>query len=135
VASPSRLQDIKTSEVESVNQKGPASPLLPSVVPVSPDNFVSQQPAKPHSVKKPIASENGKAAIKAEPFQSTPEVVVPKALPETEKSDRGKRYSVQSLGEIRVRLFPRRYVDLGFSIVYSVLSFMTVKPAINFLTQ
>jgi hypothetical protein len=91
VASPSRLQDIKTSEVESGNQKGPASPLLPSVVPVNPDNFVSQQPAKPHSVKKPIASENGKAAIKAEPFQSTPEVVVPKALPETEKSDKGKK--------------------------------------------
>jgi hypothetical protein len=91
VASPSRLQDIKTSGVETGNQKGPASPLFPSVIPVNPDNFVSQQPAKPHSVKKPIASENGEAAIKAEPSRSTLKVVVPKALPETEKSYKGKK--------------------------------------------
>ncbi|MGO8880122.1 MAG: hypothetical protein ACLPVO_05865 [Desulfomonilaceae bacterium] len=89
--SPLRPQDRKTSEVETGTQKGPASPLFPSVIPVNPDNFVSQQPANPHSVKKPIPSENGKAAIKTEPSRSTLKVVVPNALPETEKSDKGKK--------------------------------------------
>ena len=90
VVLPLRLEDRKTSEVETGTQKGPGSPLLPSVIPPNPSDSVSRQPAKPHGVKKPIASENGDAVIKADAPRSTNEVVEPKALPEAEKSVKEK---------------------------------------------
>ncbi len=135
VVSPLRLQDIKTSEVEAVRKKvREAHCSQVSFHPTQAILFLSNQP-NPTASKNPLPRKMLTQLSKQTLLDRRMKLLNPRPCPKLKKASKENRYGVQSLGQISVRQFTHRHVDRGFSIVDSVLSFITVKPVIKFLAE